>query len=421
MAGYQFEDAAMVESMLDHLEHTPGALPLLQFAASQLWETRDPERRLLTAASYNRIGGIAGALASHADTVVAECTPREQTLVRAVFLRLVTAERTRAIVPIAELYELSREPGEVHRVLERLVRSRLLVGQTIAGDRSAAAGGGTVEIVHESLIHCWPLLRRWLDETQEDAAFLEQLRNIARQWQIKGYAQGLLWRGEAMEEARLWHSRYRGELPDLQRAYLSAVFALSARATRRKRLAVTAAIGLLSLAVIAGGVGLYLIRQAQQEATAQARLVEQQLHLTQAAEKTAKTAEATANTEREKAVAASKDLATKNADLVAAIDDARRAQQAAEQARQDADEARERAEKSKRKERRSRRRGDRGGSRRRDRRRRGPARGRQARSAPRPRRRSGSRSWRHRRAASRSSRTWRSMIGDGVALAWGAR
>ncbi len=52
MAGFQFETPQMIESMLDHLEHTPGALPLLQFAASQLWEMRDRERRLLTAASY---------------------------------------------------------------------------------------------------------------------------------------------------------------------------------------------------------------------------------------------------------------------------------------------------------------------------------------------------------------------------------
>ena len=93
-------------------------------------------------------------------------------------------------------------------------------------------GGDSVEIVHESLIHSWPTLRRWLEETQEDAAFLEQLRNAAKQWQARGRAQGLLWRGEAMQEAKLWHSRYRGDLPDLQRAYLTAVFSFSARAAR---------------------------------------------------------------------------------------------------------------------------------------------------------------------------------------------
>jgi len=159
-----------------------------------------------------------------------------------------------------------------------------------------------------------------------------------------------------MQEARHWYSRYRGQLPDLQRAYLNAVFALSVKATRRKRLAIIGSMAFLSLLVVAAGVALYTIRAAQKEATAQARRVAQQLHLTQAAEKTAKAAELTANTEREKAIAASKDLAAKNADLVAAIEDARRAQQAAEQAQREAEDARVRAEKSKRAEGRSRRR-----------------------------------------------------------------
>jgi len=355
MAGYQFEAPSMIEAMLDHLEHTPGALPLLQFAASQLWETRDRDRRLLTVESYHRIGGIAGALASHADAVVAECTPREQVLVRSLFLRLVTPERTRAIIPVTELHELSGEPGEVHRVVDRLVRSRLLVGQTVAGAGGTSAGG-TVELVHESLIHGWPLLRRWLDETQEDAAFVDQLRNAARQWQTKGYAPDLLWRGAAMEEARLWSGRYRGELPDLQRAYLGAVFALSARATRRKRLAVVGSLGFLSLLVVAAGVGLYTIRNAQQLATAQARRAEQQLTLTQAAEKSV-------SAEHAKTVEANRALGSKNAELIAAIDAANHARQESETARSQAEaaqlaaeEARLRAEKSKRHEQRSRRR-----------------------------------------------------------------
>jgi len=339
MAGYQFESPAMVESMLDHLEQTPGALPLLQFAASQLWEMRDRERRQLTSESYDRIGGIAGALASHADAVLAEHTTREQALVRALFLRLVTPERTRAIVPVSEIYELSRDSGEVHRVVDRLVRSRLLVGQTTASEGGGTAAGGTIELVHESLIHSWPLLRRWLDETQEDAAFLEQLRTAARQWQARGRAQDLLWRGEAMQEARLWHSRYRGELPELQHAYLAAMFSLSARSVRRKRLAVIGAMGLLSLLVVAAGVALVMIRNAQQKATAQAERVADQLVLTQEAEIGAKD-------ERAKAVEASRELESRNAKLLAAIE-------AADRARAEAEEARVRAEDSKRLERRS--------------------------------------------------------------------
>ncbi|HEY0986170.1 MAG TPA: AAA family ATPase, partial [Kofleriaceae bacterium] len=303
LAGYQFEHPDMVESMLNHLEHSPGALPLLQFAASQLWEMRDGPGRRLTVDSYHRIGGIAGALASHADAVVAECSQREQPLVRALFLRLVTPERTRAIAPVAELYELSPDRTEIHRLVDRFVRSRLLVSQTTTSESGGTAAGATVELVHESLIYSWPLLRRWLDENHEDAAFLEQLRNAAKQWQTRGHAPGLLWRGEAAEEARLWRGRYRGELPELQRAYLDAVFALGARATRRTRLAVIAAMAILSALVIAAGVGLFMIRNAQKEATAQARRAEHQLGLTQAAEKTA-------NAERAKTVTANQKLET---------------------------------------------------------------------------------------------------------------
>src|SRR5690606_37432023 len=70
MAGYGFESRGMVEDMLRHLEATQGALPLLQFAATQLWEQRDTARKLLTQQSYTGMGGIAGALARHADSVL---------------------------------------------------------------------------------------------------------------------------------------------------------------------------------------------------------------------------------------------------------------------------------------------------------------------------------------------------------------
>jgi hypothetical protein len=40
--GYRFESPTMVDNMLEHLDATQGALPLLQFAATQLWELRVP-------------------------------------------------------------------------------------------------------------------------------------------------------------------------------------------------------------------------------------------------------------------------------------------------------------------------------------------------------------------------------------------
>ena len=143
-------------------------------AATKLWDQRDTVRKLLTQNAYQSMGGIGGALASHADSVLAELAPPSQNLTRQLFLRLITPERTRAIVSIAELAEMSPGSKDVERLVEHLTSARLLVSQTSA---DGSAQGSTAEIVHESLIHSWPALRRWLDETQEDSAFLEQLRN----------------------------------------------------------------------------------------------------------------------------------------------------------------------------------------------------------------------------------------------------
>jgi len=271
MAGYQFEMPAIVEDMLDHLETTPGALPLLQFAAAKLWDARDSARKLLTHHSYAAMGGIAGALASHADSIVGEMVPQQQALVRSICLRLVTPERTRAIVPIEELNELSREVGEVQLVVDQLVAARLLLVQA-SGDKSS---GTTVEIVHESLIHSWPTLRKWLDENQDDAALLDQLRTASRQWQAKGRDVGLLWRGDAADEARRWFKRYRGPLTDVQRAFLDAVFEQSQKAARRKRNIVVAGFAAMTLLVAAAAVALVIIRGAEKKASQNAEIAQQ--------------------------------------------------------------------------------------------------------------------------------------------------
>jgi eukaryotic-like serine/threonine-protein kinase len=258
MAGFRFERGDIVEDMLNHLETTPGALPLLQFTAARLWETRDVARRMLTYQSYTAMGGVAGALASHADRVVADIGPQKTALVRALLLRLVTAERTRAIVPVAELRELSREVGEVQRLIDHMVDARLLVVQTLEGGK-----GSTVEIVHESLVSGWPSLRRWLDENQDDAALVDQLRVAARQWQAKKFDVGLLWRGDSAAEARKFRVRYKGPLSDVERGFLDAVIHYDAAQLRRRRTAIIAGFSTLSAVVIAMMVLLVVVQNSR--------------------------------------------------------------------------------------------------------------------------------------------------------------
>ncbi len=268
LAGFKFELEATVDDMLDHLETTPGALPLLQFAASKLWENRDTARRMLTHQAYAAMGGVAGALASHADRVIQEFGPSKNALVRALLLRLVSPERTRSIVPIDELRELSREVGEVQRLVDQMVDARLLVVQNTGS--GAMGKGTTVEIVHESLIHSWPALRRWLDETQEDAVLIDQLRTAARQWHAKGRSPDLLWRGDTADEATKFRKRYKGPLSDVERAFLDEITSYETAVQRRRRSAIIAGFVGLGLLVVAAMVALVFIQKSRTEAKKQA-------------------------------------------------------------------------------------------------------------------------------------------------------
>jgi WD40 repeat protein/serine/threonine protein kinase len=247
---YRVESNELVAEMVSSLGSAAAALPLLQFTAQKLWDGRDRTRHLLTDACYRSFGGVSGALASHADSVLASLSPDERLKARGVFLRLVTPERTRSIIPRRELDELIGAQGTTKgRVLDHLIDARLL---TVEGSGNVEC---TIEIVHESLISCWPLLTRWLDEAQDNAHLRARLRAVALEWDGRGKPEGLLWRGEAADEAR----RFRGRLAQQggtvtlnarEACYLEAVVALDARERRRRRLLVGAGFAVLSLVVL---------------------------------------------------------------------------------------------------------------------------------------------------------------------------
>jgi WD40 repeat protein/serine/threonine protein kinase len=261
---YNFESEALLADMLDTLSHTAGALPLLQFTAAKLWEGRDRDKRLLTEASYRDLGGVVGALASHADHIVASMSETEKRWARGIFLLLVTPERTRAVVSRREISAMGGDASrtDLDRVLARLIDARLLLVEGANSDES------TVELVHESLIQRWPLLGRWLDEAQDDSKLRARLRHAAKEWQTSKRPEGLLWRGEAAEEALRWHGRKGSDssalLSAVEREYLLAVVNLSARSLRRRRQIVTVVMGGLAVVALCFS---YLWLRAERETT----------------------------------------------------------------------------------------------------------------------------------------------------------
>jgi serine/threonine protein kinase len=337
-AEHRFETPALVDRMIEDLAATPGALPLLQFTATRLWELRDTARRELTVASYERLGGVAGALATHADAVLAGMSSAQQALARAVLERLVTPERTRAPVSVSELRALHADAAAVDDVVQHLATMRLLVIE-----RSAEGADHTVELVHESLIDRWPTLVRWLAENQEDAAFLARLRTAAQEWEKRGRDPGLLWRDAPAREARLWRAHYRGVLPGREQDYLDAVLSLDTRTVRRRRRVVSATVTsvLLVACLWVFGAQREASRQAALSARLEAALASEQAQ-SEAREQAVREAEAAkqrAQVEAARAVAALADVERARDQARAALARAEEEKAKADQAARDAQQA----------------------------------------------------------------------------------
>ncbi len=276
---YQFGDTTLVDEMLEGLSGTKSPLPILQFTATKLWDGRDRQRRLLTRDAYQRLGGVAGALSTHADAVLASLSSAEQRLVRAIFLRLVTVERTRAIVSVDELRSLSDDAAAVDQVITHLADARLL-----AIESSHDGGEKTVELTHESLIDRWDKLRQWLDDNQQHAQFLAELRNAAQQWEKNGEAEGLLWRDRAALEAGQWLARARMEngadgtieLGKREQRYLEAVVRLAERTRRRRQQFVAVIVTAISVFAVVVSVLAIRARDQARRADEQAQRADEQ-------------------------------------------------------------------------------------------------------------------------------------------------
>jgi hypothetical protein len=263
LAGYTFEDPWIVEDMMQAAT-SKGALPLLQFAATRLWDSRDRQRRKLTIAAYNQMGGVGGAFARHADEVAAAVPPQSQNLFRAIVTRLVTAEGTRAVVDHTELLQLSDDRQEVERILDQLVRARLILIHTEQGN--------TVEIVHEVLITEWPTLARWLEDSQALRGFMQELRQATKQWQSRGQRADLLWSGATAQDALATMKRHVLDLSAAEKEFLDATRAQIARGRRRRLAAVVAVFAVLGV-IIAGG-AFFTVQLSQANREAQDALVE---------------------------------------------------------------------------------------------------------------------------------------------------
>jgi WD40 repeat protein len=281
-AGVALEAGLLARMVADVLD-APGALPLLQYALSELFEQR--EGTTMTGAAYQRIGGVPGALAGRADEIFASLSETARVTARQLFLRLVAGgdagPYTRRPVDLSELASLDVDQAALNECLELFGAARL-----ITFSRDPRSGAATVEVAHEALLSEWGQLREWVDEAREDVLAHRRLSVRAAEWDEASRDPSFLLRGSNLARFEAWSTQSGLAQTERERAFLQASLAERQRALldeesrraretaleRRSVLRLRALVAVLAVATLAAaGLTVYAFDQSGR-AHAQARI-----------------------------------------------------------------------------------------------------------------------------------------------------
>lgn len=275
-------DTATIDLLVKDTEGREGALPLLQFALTRIWEGLAEGK--LPAETLKAIGGVGGALAGEAQRIYEKLSNAEQNTAHRIFLKLVqlgdVIKYTRRRTVIANLASSSETTDQVKQVIGRFaVPSVRLI------TLSKQADGESAEITHEALFDHWQLLQDWLEDNRLFLVWQEHLRSAIRQWELCDRDPEALLRGKPLTEAEDWFQKQETDLSQIEQTYIQASLVEQARleavenerqqreydllkefvrtAQVRTRLALSAA-GLAIAALLAGGFAWYQQQQAEQ-------------------------------------------------------------------------------------------------------------------------------------------------------------
>lgn len=197
----------------------PGALPLLQYTLTELFDRR--EGMTLTLDAYQALGGVAGALGQRAEKLYASLDPSVQPAAQQLFLRLVALGEgtidTRRRVLRSELTAIEGRRRSAEVVLDTFGAYRLLTF-----DRDPVTRSPTVEVSHEALLTEWRRLRDWIDHGRADLQYERELASAAAGWQASGRDPSYLLSGERLRRFESWNETTDFALTQAQSDYLIA-------------------------------------------------------------------------------------------------------------------------------------------------------------------------------------------------------
>ncbi|MEV1005228.1 serine/threonine-protein kinase [Nonomuraea sp. NPDC050202] len=188
------------------------------------------------------------ALGTLAEDAYAMLNADERELAPEVFLRLVTVgehgDLSGRRAELAELLE-GRTPPEVSSVTRILEVFAYLLGRD----------DEEVWLARPALPRAWPRYRRWVETNRDGLAVHREILTAARRWNRSGRKDGDLFQGTVLEGALQWAATARRNITFslAERDFLAAAATLTRRRTRRDRLVALSLAGLLTIALVAGG------------------------------------------------------------------------------------------------------------------------------------------------------------------------
>ena len=196
-------EPGLVAAMLADVAEEPGALPLMEYALTELFERR--EGRVLTLAAYREIGGVAGALGRRAEELYAGLDEAGAEAARQLFLRLVSlgegVEDTRRRAPRSEIASLDVDQQAMNAVVDRFGSSRQL-----SFDRDARTAEPTIELAHEAMLTAWPRVHSWIDAARDELRTERRLATAASDWIDADRDPSFLLSGSRLEQVESWRA-----------------------------------------------------------------------------------------------------------------------------------------------------------------------------------------------------------------------
>ena len=216
--GVECEPGLVGEVVVDVSGRT-GALPLLQYGLTELFERR--RDGVMTLAAYRELGGVGGAVARRAEELYEEAGPLGREAARQLFLRLValgggTIEARRR-VSRSELASLEVDQAALEEVVSAFGRHRLL-----SFDRDPQTRAPTVEVAHEALLRAWDRLGGWIEEARGDVQMRARLSSAASEWHAAQGDPSFLLGGTRLDLFDAWAQSSSLALARPEREYLDA-------------------------------------------------------------------------------------------------------------------------------------------------------------------------------------------------------